>query len=153
MSRTPCQYCPHGNEQACWGDHAPGVCKLIDPTHHGYDQKYLKAIINGPSEASPANPSAHEYPSLKAQAMSLFRSARKFARSGFRLAPKAIRRDRLATCLGCDKYDSAQKRCRVCGCKNSAKVWLASDACPLGKWAAIAGAPSPAPSSDQAAQS
>ena len=77
-------------------------------------------------------------PAMGVMAGNLFRSALGFARSGFKLAPRSVRRERLAICQACDKYDPIQARCTVCGCKNKAKVWVAADSCPLPepKWTA-----------------
>jgi hypothetical protein len=95
-----------------------------------------------------------KYPPIVQQARNLFRSALGLARSGFRLAPKSIRRERLEICHGCEHYDLAQERCRVCGCANSVKAWVASDGCPLPipKWGPVIAAvppptlpPDPAP--------
>ncbi len=57
--------------------------------------------------------------------------------------PKSSRKlinARLALCLACDKYDSANKQCSECGCNISNKkiflnklAWL-DQKCPLGKW-------------------
>lgn len=92
----------------------------------------------------------HFYPSATTQAANLFRSAIGWARSGFKITPKAERARRLAICLACPKYDSVQKRCSVCGCFNQARVFIASDSCPLNppKWTAIA-TPLASPSSIQ----
>lgn len=78
-------------------------------------------------------------PPVRVQAQNLWRSVRGFVRSGMKLTPKEVRRARLAICQACPSYDLAQKRCRVCGCKNSAKVFVASDKCPLDppRWLAI----------------
>jgi hypothetical protein len=79
------------------------------------------------------------YPSVGQQAKNLFRSALGFARSGFKLAPRAVRRARLAICEGCEHYDLVARRCRKCGCRQSAKVWVAADKCPLlpPKWGPV----------------
>jgi hypothetical protein len=83
-----------------------------------------------------ANPT---YPSVGRHVANLFRSARRFVASGLRLAPKSIRQARLTICQACPKYDQQQRRCTVCGCVNSAKVWVAADQCPLDppKWRSV----------------
>ena len=90
-------------------------------------------------ERAAAMPATGSYPPIPQQARNLFRTALGWVRGGFKLAPRKVRRQRLAICEACDKYDQVQKRCRVCGCANSAKVWIASDQCPLNppKWGAI----------------
>jgi hypothetical protein len=92
----------------------------------------LKAIC-GASRLS-RDGGLHAYPPAKTQATNLFRAVRAFLRSGFKIATRKERQARLAVCLGCDLYDQVRKRCRKCGCMNSAKVWIAADKCPLNKW-------------------
>jgi hypothetical protein len=118
------------------------LCHQSNPQHEYWRKRVIGLALGVPPEG------AH-YPSAQQQARNLWVSLKRFVRSGGELAPKAERARRLAICLGCDKYDQAQKRCRVCGCKNSAKVWLASDRCPLDppKWTAIG--PPASPSSSQ----
>jgi hypothetical protein len=71
-----------------------------------------------------------QYPPIAIQASNLFRSAIGWARSGFKLAPKAVRAERQAICDLCEKWDKVQRRCRACGC-TSLKPWAASSRCPL----------------------
>lgn len=71
------------------------------------------------------------YPPLAEQAVNLWRSLRGFVKSGLKLAPKAVRAERQAVCEPCEHYDAIAKRCRVCGCLGKAKVYIASDRCPL----------------------
>jgi hypothetical protein len=81
-----------------------------------------------------AGESGQSYPSRQEMVGNLFRSALGWARSGFKIAPREVRRERLATCEPCEKWDSIRKACRVCGCKTSAKVYVLSDKCPLNLW-------------------
>jgi hypothetical protein len=78
-----------------------------------------------------------DFPPLVTQAQNLFRSARGFVRSGFKLASKLERARRLEICRVCPKY--VGNRCSVCGCASAAKTWVASDRCPLDppKWSAV----------------
>ena len=74
----------------------------------------------------------------------------RFARSGFAATPPEILAAREATCRACDQWDAAALnatgRCRKCGCSTWAKLRMASEACPLGKWEAISSASAlPAP--------
>jgi len=41
---------------------------------------------------------------------------------------------RLEICESCDKFISATKQCRECGCIMPMKVKLANAKCPLNKW-------------------
>jgi hypothetical protein len=53
-----------------------------------------------------------------------------WAKSGFALSEKAS--ERLQICQGCDELKNG--RCQVCQCFVAAKVKLATEKCPLGKW-------------------
>jgi rRNA maturation endonuclease Nob1 len=50
---------------------------------------------------------------------------------------------RLNICLSCDKYDSNNKECSVCGCNiNNKRIFInklawADQECPIGKWQKI----------------
>ena len=69
----------------------------------------------------------------------------KFARSGFATAPPEILATREATCRACPEWDAAALnntgRCRKCGCSTWAKLRMATESCPIGKWKAVSAAP------------
>lgn len=75
------------------------------------------------------------------QAQSVTRSVTRFARSGFVPTPPETLESRLAICRACLEWDSTgfrgTGRCRKCGCSTWAKLRMASEACPLGKWGAV----------------
>jgi hypothetical protein len=75
-----------------------------------------------------------EYPSTGAMVRNLWRDILAFARSGGKLAPKALRIARLAVCEPCEKWDARQRRCTACGCKMDAKTYSLVAKCPLEKW-------------------
>lgn len=109
------------------------LCSEDNPSVRGWDgredfRRYMVELATGQS-----------FPPLATQIGNLFRSARLFAKSGFKLAPRDVRRARLAICQACPRYDHAQGRCLECGCANSAKVWIAADKCPLTppKWESV----------------
>jgi hypothetical protein len=129
-----CPNCPIA-EGYCRGFEVRRFCTLLDPDGPKYRPEYKSAVIEQTAQFDPDR--TQEYPPYVAQVGNLFRSALRFVRSGFKLTPKKERQARLEVCLGCDQYDQAQKRCRKCGCVNSAKVWVASDKCPLGKWPSL----------------
>ena len=45
---------------------------------------------------------------------------------------KATQKQRLDTCLSCDKAEFGI--CTICFCPLAAKSWIASESCPEGKW-------------------
>lgn len=64
-----------------------------------------------------------------------------FARSGYATTPPEILAEREATCRACDQWDAAALnatgRCRKCGCSTWAKLRMATERCPIGKWEAV----------------
>ena len=65
-------------------------------------------------------------------------SIAKFARSGFTTTDPDTLARRIDTCKACDLWHAAGMagtgRCRKCGCSTQAKLRMASEKCPLGKW-------------------
>jgi len=48
---------------------------------------------------------------------------------------KATQKERLKTCLDCDKAELGI--CTVCFCPLAAKSWIASEKCPIDKWPSV----------------
>ena len=75
------------------------------------------------------------------QLRSAARAAHRFARSGFSPTPPEVLAAREATCRACPEWDAAALnntgRCRKCVCSTWAKLRMASESCPLGKWRAL----------------
>ena len=91
------------------------------------------AVRQGSPQA--AQPVQH-YPAARTQAKNLFRSVKGWVKSGCRLAPKAIRQIRQATCNACPFWNGS--RCSKCGCRQ-VKLWLATESCPdqPPRWTAV----------------
>jgi hypothetical protein len=123
-----CTYCPvkYG---PCVGERTKRLCELIDPGHSAFDARYKQVVIDQSNRINGVVPTS--MPPIHVQAKNLFRSARGWVKSGLKLAPKDVRKARLAICLACPKYDPSQGRCTVCTCFAKAKVFIASDCCPL----------------------
>ena len=72
-------------------------------------------------------------------------AAHRFARSGFATTPPEALATREATCRACPEWDAAALnatgRCRKCGCSTWAKLRMATERCPLGKWETVPPAP------------
>jgi hypothetical protein len=62
----------------------------------------------------------------------------KWAGSGFTATDPDTLASRMDTCKACDLWDAAGMagtgRCRKCGCSTQAKLRMASEKCPIGKW-------------------
>jgi hypothetical protein len=84
---------------------------------------------------APATP-----PSLPQQAASFGKSLVNWTASGFSPTPPDILAAREATCRACTEWDAAALnntgRCRKCGCSTWAKLRMATERCPIGKWEA-----------------
>lgn len=103
----------------------------------------LEGIPLLPAPAAPvASPAAVKLGHLR-------RSLRRWQAAGFPLTPRPVRRERGAICAACEHWypggNLGLGECRApgCGCTR-AKWWLATEACPLGKWVAIATSPAAA---------
>lgn len=68
-------------------------------------------------------------------------AAGRFIRHGAPTTPPDILAAREATCRACPEWDAAALngtgRCRKCGCSTWAKLRMATESCPLGKWEAL----------------
>lgn len=86
-----------------------------------------------------------EYPRLASMLENFYNSSARFFRSGFTTTSPEILATREATCRACDQWDAAALngtgRCRKCGCSSWAKLRMATERCPLGKWEAVTPAP------------
>ena len=84
-------------------------------------------------------------PSLPQQAASLGKALVNWTASGFSTTPPDIFAAREATCSACPEWDPAALnntgRCAKCGCSTWAKLRMATERCPLGKWEPVAAAP------------
>jgi len=64
-----------------------------------------------------------------------------FASSGFNTTPQEILTERESICRSCDQWDAkainGTGRCKKCGCSTWAKLRMATERCPLGKWEAV----------------
>jgi len=82
-----------------------------------------------------------EFRRLAQSAEKFTRASIHFARSGFATTPPEVLATREATCRACPEWDAAALnstgRCRKCGCSTWAKLRMATEACPLGKWEAV----------------
>jgi len=71
----------------------------------------------------------------------MFKAAANFTRSGFATTPPEALATREATCRACPEWDATALnntgRCRKCGCSTWAKLRMATERCPLGKWEAV----------------
>jgi tetratricopeptide (TPR) repeat protein len=93
----------------------------------------MAGLWAGP-ETGPSGQALTEGPGLLRMAVSAAKSMAKFVGSGFETTPAQTLEHRLQTCAACEHHTGV--RCRLCGCFTSAKVRLAHEECPIGKWTA-----------------
>lgn len=125
---------------------------MIYPTN--FFKKYRESIIKKLKESEPnltqaqmalMCPTPHPviFPKLKKlkaidMAKSFGDSAAKFIKAGMpKVSPKQFE-ERLQACKTCDLWDSSgfggTGRCKKCGCSTWAKLRMATERCPIGKW-------------------
>jgi hypothetical protein len=84
-------------------------------------------------------------PSLPQQAASLGKSLLNWTSSGFTATPPDILAARESTCRACPEWDAqalnSTGRCQICKCSTWAKLRMATERCPIGKWDARRPAP------------
>jgi hypothetical protein len=65
-------------------------------------------------------------------------AAGRFIRHGAPPTPPEVLAEREATCRACPEWNASALngtgRCRKCGCSTWAKLRMATERCPLGKW-------------------
>jgi hypothetical protein len=73
-------------------------------------------------------------PPIREEAKHFWRAIKGLVKSGFRLTPKPVRKERVAICLACDRC--VNNRCNMCGCFIHKKAMVATERCPLNppKW-------------------
>lgn len=77
-------------------------------------------------------------PSLPKQAATFGKALLNWTASGFHATPPNILATREATCRACPEWDASAigstGRCRICKCSTWAKLRMATERCPIGKW-------------------
>ena len=90
------------------------------------------------THSNPEDMDQSQIPDLKDMVKSMTKSMANWAGSGFKIAPKEVFDQRLNECKVCPHWDSEALantgRCMVCGCSTVAKLRLATEKCPIGKW-------------------
>ena len=79
------------------------------------------------------------------QAGTLAASMAHWALGGFQQADAAEHNRRLAICKACEFWDPSgfigTGRCQKCGCSTWAKLRMATERCPVGKWETVRATP------------
>ncbi len=84
---------------------------------------------------------SHPLPTAREMLSNFGHAAHRFIRHGAPTTPPEALSTREATCRACFEWDAAALngtgRCRKCGCSTWAKLRMATESCPLGKWEAV----------------
>ena len=100
------------------------------PTKSSYQFVSIKA-----TETKEEN---NEPPPLTAMARTITRSASNWIQNGIPIASKELLEERQAICKACEFWNSkalkGTGRCMKCGCSTWAKLRMATEKCPIGKW-------------------
>jgi hypothetical protein len=79
--------------------------------------------------------------SISEMAASASKSLKSWAGSGFPKSTDEVVKSRLSICKECEFWDGkalgGTGRCKECGCSTWAKLRMATERCPLGKWNAV----------------
>jgi hypothetical protein len=97
-----------------------------------------KAILHRVKKAVKKAVEKAQPPTLTKQIVSFAKSMKKWAKSKFAMASKAVYEKRLSICQSCEFHDPSgwkgRGKCLKCGCCTSAKAKLKTEKCPLNKW-------------------
>jgi hypothetical protein len=96
---------------------------------------------------APSIPSSKEKPpSILEMVKSATASAKNWTASGFQHTKEKTLTQRLEICHGCEFWNSKAfgntGRCMKCGCSTWAKIRMATERCPIGKWGPETNSPS-----------
>jgi hypothetical protein len=76
-------------------------------------------------------PAVPSYPPAARQAANLAAALWSWAVSGFSMASDEEQSRRRSICAGCEHWDAAARRCRICGCLTDHKIRMRTEHCPL----------------------
>lgn len=113
----PCSFCP----------------KLKWTTAFCEDQEKFDIFLKNFQPSKEAQP-----PPLSEMAKSFVESAKNWALHGFTHTSEKTLKNRLETCQSCEFWKAEAfnntGRCMKCGCSTWAKIRMATERCPIGKW-------------------
>ena len=77
-------------------------------------------------------------PSIETMAKSMAESAKQWVGSGLKISDSETFKKRIEACHGCEYWNPkgfrGTGRCMKCGCSTWAKLRMATEKCPIGKW-------------------
>ena len=108
--------------------------------HGGYPSKGVCAYCVSRGENTPEHAATVKgnLPSFPEQVKGLGKAVADWTKSGFPIPDPETFNARLETCKGCEFWDESgfakTGRCKKCGCSTQAKLRMATEKCPIGKW-------------------
>jgi hypothetical protein len=113
-------------------DAATSVCRLGFFDSKPSRKDCFECMRNGNNRVEKAEPTKTQMVS------SLANAAIHWAKAGFELTSDEAFTNRLDICKSCEFWDftgfANTGRCQKCGCSTQAKLRMASEKCPVGKW-------------------
>jgi hypothetical protein len=80
----------------------------------------------------------HQTPSIEEMAKSITKSATQWIKNGIKITSESALKTRIEICSDCEFWNSkgfgGTGRCMKCGCSTWAKIRMATEKCPIGKW-------------------
>jgi predicted Zn-ribbon and HTH transcriptional regulator len=99
-----------------------------------------RTLVNAP-DICPFNIDINNINKLK----NLSKSIIKWSNNKFHIVSNKILNDRLEICKSCEFWDNSgyigTGKCKKCGCSTWAKLRMATERCPMGKWEAVQATP------------
>ena len=128
MSR--CANCQAPADATCRGIRVRRFCALTDPTNPAYRPEYVRILVQDDASANGVEPGLLQQAGNLAGAVGRVVSAVVHGEK-IRVSPEERDR-RWALCMTCPNL--VNDRCKLCGCSFRAKIELATERCPIGKW-------------------
>lgn len=101
-------------------------------------------IVSKLEEKPPSIHKAVAPPSISKMVASASKSLTKWVGSGLSQSTQEVIDARLSICKGCELWDAKALnetgRCLKCGCATWAKIRMATERCPIGKWEPVSSA-------------
>lgn len=112
---------------------------LIPKSLYNLSQSGVKEIKEkAPLENDKIEKSKNKVPSFLTMAQTAVTSVAKWADNGFVSTDETTLKIRTELCKGCEFWNSQHfggtGRCMKCGCSTWAKIRMATEKCPIGKW-------------------
>jgi hypothetical protein len=105
----------------------------------------IESKVRVAGEVCPAGKWGNATPSLWQMTSAFLGSALRWAQSGMQTVTPEQFYSRVEVCKGCEFWEGSgfagTGRCKKCGCSTQAKLRMATEACPIGKWPAVQATP------------